>query len=72
MRRNIHCCVSSLFQCLLAFTSNAFSGPSSPPSMQRKFLKLALRKFHFILVGHWVLGVCASLFLINAFVLDFS
>lgn len=40
--------------------------------MQRKFLKLALRKFHFILVGHWVLGVCASLFLINAFVLDFS
>lgn len=35
--------------------------------MQRKFLKLALRKFLFILVGHWVLGgvqACSSLMLL--------
>lgn len=40
--------------------------------MQRKFLKLALSKFHFIFGGPLGVGELAVLFPANAFVLDFS
>lgn len=58
-------CVSSLFQCLLAFASIACSEPASPlkyawpqnPSFAFKVSVSALHS-HCILRGRWVLRVC--------------